>query len=300
MFRLGDAVVNSLCHGAFHPARALGRTGAPRARAPQYSCMRFIGVDLAWGKRNPSGLAAIDRGGQVVAEAIATTDAEIAAFVSAQDVEGAVLGLDAPLVVRNQSGRRACEAELQRRYGRVGAGPYPSNLALLGGAARAMELVERLERPYLTVPVEPRRRAGWWAVEVFPNPALLELGSLERALRYKRGTAAERAAGLRRLYDLIAGLETATPPLRLAPTGRLRSQLDRLDGLRGSARKAFEDLADAHVCAYVALWWWWHGRSRTLVAGDDAGGAILVPTPRAEAPAAQLGGAVDNRRERSR
>jgi len=39
-----------------------------------------------------------------------------------------------------------------------------------------------------------------------------------------------------------------------------------------------EDLAVAHVCAYVALWWW-HGRAATLVAGDDATGAILVPRP---------------------
>jgi predicted RNase H-like nuclease len=43
--------------------------------------------------------------------------------------------------------------------------------------------------------------------------------------------------------------------------------------------KAVEDLADAHVCAYVGLWWWSHGRAATLVAGDDASGAILVPRP---------------------
>ena len=42
---------------------------------------------------------------------------------------------------------------------------------------------------------------------------------------------------------------------------------------------AVEDLADAHVCAYVGLWWWAHGRAATLVAGDDATGAILVPRP---------------------
>jgi predicted RNase H-like nuclease len=40
-----------------------------------------------------------------------------------------------------------------------------------------------------------------------------------------------------------------------------------------------EDLADAHVCAYVGLWWWARGRAATLVAGDDATGAILVPRP---------------------
>jgi predicted RNase H-like nuclease len=252
--------------------------------------MRFIGVDLAWGERNPSGLAVLDAGGRVVAEELATGDAEIAAFVSAHDAGGAVLALDAPLVVRNPAGRRPCEDQLQRRYGRLGAGPYPSNLALLGGRVRAMELVERLPRPYLTVPRDPRRGRGWWAVEVFPHPALVELGGLRRALRYKKGLVAARVDGLRALLGVLAGLEAATPPLRLSPGGRLLEELGRLDGLRGRARKGFEDLADAHVCAYVALWWWWHGPARTLVAGDDETGAMLVPAP---------AGAVDEARDRS-
>jgi predicted RNase H-like nuclease len=252
--------------------------------------MRFIGVDLAWGERNPSGLAVLDANGEVVAEELATSDADIAAFVSAHDAGGAVLGLDAPLVVRNPTGRRTCEDELQRRYGRVGAGPYPTNLGLLRGRVRAMELVKRLPMPYQTVPGDPRRGHGWWAVEVFPHPALVELGALERALRYKRGLVAGRVVGLRALHRVLAGLESATPSLRLSPGGRLQGELSRLDSLRGRARKGFEDLADAHVCAYVALWWWWHGPAGTLVAGDDETGAILVPVPR---------GAVDNASGRS-
>jgi predicted RNase H-like nuclease len=253
--------------------------------------MRFLGVDLAWGGRNRSGLAVLDEGGRVVAEDLATSDADIAAFVSAHDQGGAVLALDAPLVVRNPTGRRACEAELQRRYGRVGAGPYPSNLTLLRGRVRAMELVLGLPRAYQTVPRDPRRGHGWWAVEVFPHPALVELGALERALRYKKGPLAPRIAGLRQLHGVLASLEDASPPLLLRPDGRLAAELSRLESLRGHARKGFEDLADAHVCAYVALWWWWHGRSRTLVAGDDDTGAILVPIP---------SGVVDDARVRSR
>jgi predicted RNase H-like nuclease len=240
--------------------------------------MRFIGVDLAWGGTNPSGLVALDERGCVVGEDVRTSDDEIAAFVAGHDRDGAVLAIDAPLVVDNPTGRRACEAELQRRYGRLGAGPYPSNLALLGGRVRAMELVRSLERPYLTAPVDPRRDPrGWWAVEVFPHPALVELGALARALRYKKGPAAAKVDGLRRLYAVLAALEASTPPLRLRPGGRLTAEFARLDSLRGRARKGFEDLADAHVCAYVALWWWWHGRARTLVAGDERHGAILVP-----------------------
>ncbi len=240
--------------------------------------MRFVGVDLAWGGRNPSGLAVLDERGAVVAEGWVGGDEEVAAAIGAHDGGGAVVAFDAPLVVTNPAGtRRACEAELQCRYGRLGAGPYPTNLALLGGRVRAMDIVRRSPRPYRTVPAEPGRGVGWWAIEVFPHPALVELGRLPAALRYKKGPVAARVDGLRALHAVLAGLTAADPPLHLDAGGPLAAAAGRLAGLRGRARKRFEDLADAHVCAYVALWWWTHGRARTLVAGDDATGAILVP-----------------------
>src|SRR5512133_1591376 len=242
--------------------------------------MRFVGIDLAWGGRRPSGLAVLDPGGVVVGEGWATSDEGIGGCLAVHDPGGAVLALDAPLVVRNPAGtRRGCEAELQRRYGRVGAGPYPTNLGLLGGRVRAMELVWRSQRPYLTVPRDPGRGTGWWAVEVFPAPALVELGRLGRAVRYKKGRPQARRAGLAAVAAVLNGLAGATPPLRLDRGGTLARELGRLDELGGAGLKAVEDLADAHVCAYVGLWWWTYGPAATLVAGDDATGAILVPRP---------------------
>jgi predicted RNase H-like nuclease len=242
--------------------------------------LRFVGIDLAWGGRRPSGLAALDPGGVVVGEGWATSDDELSGFLERHDAGGAVVALDAPLVVANPAGtRRGCEAELQRRYGRVGAGPYPTNLGLLGGRVRAMELVRRSGRPYLTVPRDPGRGTGWWAVEVFPAPALVELGGLERAVRYKKGPPEARRAGLAVVAQILGRLAGADPPLRVDPAGVLARELGRLGGLRGAGLKAVEDLADAHVCAYVGLWWWAHGPAATLVAGDDGTGAILVPLP---------------------
>ena len=97
--------------------------------------MRFVGVDLAWGGRRPSGLAVLDPDGAVVAEGWATSDEELSGFLADHDSGGAVVALDAPLVVGNPAGtRRGCEAELQRRYGRVGAGPYPTKSHVARGA----------------------------------------------------------------------------------------------------------------------------------------------------------------------
>jgi predicted RNase H-like nuclease len=251
-----------------------------RDRLREAWTVRFVGVDLAWGGRRPSGVAVLDPGGVVVDEGWATSDEELSGVLAAHDRGGAVVALDAPLVVTNPAGtRRAAEAELQRRYGRAGAGPYPTNLGLLGGRVRAMELVGRSPRPYLTVPRDPGRRAGWWAVEVFPAPALVELGGLERAVRYKKRPPAARRAGLRAVAAVLNGLAAADPRLRVDPAGVLARELGRLEALRGAGLQAVEDLADAHVCAYVGLWWWTHGPAATLVAGDDRTGAILVPRP---------------------
>src|SRR4029453_9577578 len=96
--------------------------------------MRFVGIDLAWGGRRPSGLAVLDPGGAVVAEGGATGDEEIGGFLAVHDPGGAVVALDAPLVVGNPAGtRRGREAELQRRYGRGGGGAWPPPPGVAGG-----------------------------------------------------------------------------------------------------------------------------------------------------------------------
>ena len=66
--------------------------------------MRFVGLDLARGGRRPSGLAVLDPGGVVVGEGWATSDEEISGFLAAHDRGGAVLALDAPLVVGTRPG----------------------------------------------------------------------------------------------------------------------------------------------------------------------------------------------------
>ena len=55
--------------------------------------MRFVGVDLAWGLRRPSGVAVLDADGVVVAEGWATSDGELSGFLGAHDTGGAVLAL---------------------------------------------------------------------------------------------------------------------------------------------------------------------------------------------------------------
>ena len=88
--------------------------------------MYFVGIDLAWGERNPTGLAVLDEGGRLVHVETVRTDEEIVAALAPYD--GPVLvAFDAPLVVTNPTGNRPAEAALNRDFARFDAGAHPSN-----------------------------------------------------------------------------------------------------------------------------------------------------------------------------
>ena len=89
--------------------------------------MHFVGVDLAWGDRKPTGLAVLDDDGQLVHVSAAGTDEEIVAAL-APYVEGdCLVAIDAPLIVTNATGNRPAEAALNKDFARFDAGAHPSN-----------------------------------------------------------------------------------------------------------------------------------------------------------------------------
>ena len=88
--------------------------------------MHFVGVDLAWGERKPTGLAVLDDGGRRVHVSAAGGDEEIRAAL-APYVEGdCVVAIDAPLIVRNATGNRPAEAALNQDFARFDAGAHPA------------------------------------------------------------------------------------------------------------------------------------------------------------------------------
>lgn len=244
--------------------------------------MRFLGVDLAWGTRNPSGLCAVEgdsKGGRVVDSALRRTDSELLDWLWPRTRGPCVVAFDAPLVVTNRSGARDCEREISRCFGRFDAGCHPSNLTRMPDP-RAARLADRLGLD--TDPVFPPgdgsvRRA----VEVYPHAALVALFGLDRTLKYKakRGrSVASRHAEFRRLAGLLATLAEGAPGLdvRAAPrwaelvatatTSAVGAELDRA-----------EDEIDAFVCGYAALLLWTHGTGRSRIVGSARDGYIVTP-----------------------
>jgi predicted RNase H-like nuclease len=214
----------------------------------------------------------LDTDGRIVDERMLGSDEEITSWIS-QWLEGpAVVAIDAPLHVPNETGRRSGENEVGRVYGSRKAGPHSSNrtrLLALHGTIRGEVLAARLGSLGFADPWAGRDRT---LLEVYPHPAIIEAFGLSERLIYKakRGVGvAGRRAGLRRLAGLIEQLATADPPLQ-GPAVAIG------DHVRGRALKAIEDQLDARMCAWIAAVWA-HRPDRMRLFGDSLSGHIAIP-----------------------
>ena len=240
--------------------------------------MQYIGVDLAWGERGPTGVAVIDDTGRLRLLAKATTDDEIVALLDPHVHGRCLVAIDAPLIVTNPSGNRPCEAELNRDFGRFEAGAHPSNTARseLADGSRGARLARRLGLDIDPASTAPRR-----AIEVYPHPATVALFGLGRTLKYKNRagrSVAQLRGAMVELIGHVEGLAGASPsldPQSQDSWRRLVTAVQEAD-TKAQLRQA-EDQIDAVLCAYVARFAT-HRPADTTTYGDGETGYIVTPT----------------------
>ncbi|MBD2678819.1 MULTISPECIES: DUF429 domain-containing protein [Nostoc] len=241
--------------------------------------MKFIGIDLGW-KSQPSGLCCLEWiDGQLQLldldrkEAIA--DILIWIDNSVQPDEPAIIAVDAPTLIPNDTGSRLPDKLTHKYFGKYHAGCYPANKNL-PFADRTINFGLELEsRGYLHAPTIEPQKLSRYQIEVFPHPAIVHLFNLERILKYKKGRLSERRLELIKLQNyLVDILPSLSPPLR--PLRLCGSFIPEIP-ITGAALKATEDKLDALVCAYIAAYWWYWGEERNLVLGDRTTGYIVIP-----------------------
>ena len=249
--------------------------------------MYFIGLDLAWGERNQTGVAVADADGRLLHVGIAQDDASIEAIVAPYLGEECLVAIDAPLIVRNPTGARPCEVALNRDFQRFDAGARPAFTDKPEFKdPRGARLAATLD-----LDMDPASRGPRRAIEVYPHPATVVLFGLEKTLKYKRGPFDERQRELLRLMTHIEGLDDATPRLRVNRSVAWVELRKRVEAATKPGQlDRDEDPVDAVVCAYVALCWY-HRPEDMTVYGDVESGYIVTPTlPDARKPAAPRAG----------
>jgi predicted RNase H-like nuclease len=240
--------------------------------------MKFLGIDLGW-TSGASGLCCLVwQDGQLHLQALhrELAIADILDWVDhhAPGSEAAMIAVDAPTLIPNQSGMRVPDRLAHQYFGRYHAGCYPANLGHTF-AQRTVGFGLSLEqRGFVHAPVLTAQQPGRYQIEVFPHPAMVSLFGLDRILKYKKGTLAERRPELAKLRQYsLDRLPKLEPRLILSETA-----LPEIP-LKGLALKAVEDRLDSLICAYVAAHWWYWGLTRNWVLGDRDTGYIVVPQP---------------------
>ena len=240
--------------------------------------MYFVGLDLAWGERKPTGVAVVDDEGRLVYVGVAQDDASIRAAIGPYVEDDCLVAFDAPLVVTNPTGQRPSEAALNRDFAKFEAGAHPTNTGKpeFAGTPRAARIASALD-----LDIDPNSSSSRRAVEVYPHPATVALFRLGRTLKYKSKpgrSVAQLRSELLRLLDLIETLAQATPPLRVTDNEgwiALRHAVETAE--RKSDLRRAEDPVDAVLCAYVALFATRRPGDVTVY-GDAETGATITPT----------------------
>lgn len=236
--------------------------------------MHFVGLDLAWGERSQTGIAAIDADGRLLHVGAASDDDSIAAAIAPFTGGDCLVAIDAPLIVRNETGARTCEKELNRDFQPFEAGARPSfrgrpEFNPPRGEALAARLGLDLD------PASPGHRR---AVEVFPHPASVVLFRLKKTLKYKKGTFEDRKAELLKLMTHVEQLDNESPQLRV---NRNPAWIELRRRVEAATRPVHldrdEDPVDAVICAYVALFWY-HRPEDVTIYGQYPDGYIVTPT----------------------
>ncbi|WP_062516800.1 DUF429 domain-containing protein [Demequina gelatinilytica] len=231
--------------------------------------MEFVGIDLAWGERARTGLAAVGDAGRLTASGVARSDDEIAAWLAAYAPRAEVIAVDAPLIVPNASGQRRPENLIGRAYGRYGASAHTSNRSKPQfDPPRAARLATRFGWD-----IDPTaERSTPRCIEVYPHAALVGIFELPQRILYKKGP--DRRTG----FDQLATLLESVDVLDLAHAPRWAELRATIGSPRPGDLDRIEDEIDAVVCAHVA-WLWHHKRASLHVYGSLADGYIVAPPP---------------------
>jgi predicted RNase H-like nuclease len=236
--------------------------------------VHYVGVDLAWGQRSPTGVAVLDASGTLCHVNVAVDDDDVLSQLDPYLAGDCVVAIDAPLLVTNPSGNRPCEAALNRDFRRFDAGTHPANtgLAWFADGGRGARLCAALD-----LDLDPRSTAPRKALEVYPHAASVVLFGLDKTLKYKQKQGRD-FPGLRsellRLMDFIEELADLTVATS-KDWGALRTAVD--EATRKSQLRRAEDPVDAVLCAYIARFATRRPQDVTIY-GDTDTGCIVTPT----------------------
>ena len=192
---------------------------------------------------------------------------------------GAILAVNAPIIVENSGGQRPCDLQLQEHFGGHHVDEYHVNTV---NASHPRTIGRALIR--MGFDADPRAATDR-VVETCNQAAQILLFELDRPIRLKAGPVGARKDAVARFRETAASmLNEADPPLE--PSRALDKLLQAdLPASNGSRVGELEEQLEAVLCAYTAAYLELRGPESCAFLGDLRDGYILLPTTRRDATA---------------
>lgn len=245
--------------------------------------MYFVGIDLAWSGKNGSGISIIEgdeKSSKLIKTEIKKTDEEIINFIRENIGKNeAIISIDAPLVVPNESGRRLAEAKVGELFRKFNAGAHPSNrkrLSSWDGRIRGEDIAKLLEKEgYLHIPLNKKYEKIRSFFEVYPHPSIVVLFKLDKILKYKAKPKRDYEFRYNEFEKYIKHLKNLSKSdTKLILTKEILEINVR--ELKAKKLKSYEDALDSILCAYIA-YYAWKNPEKCLVLGNIKEGYITTP-----------------------
>ncbi|MFN4201163.1 DUF429 domain-containing protein [Fervidobacterium riparium] len=214
---------------------------------PEY----YMGIDPSWTGKNKSAVVVLvqlkecDKCG-LIDYIYTSNESEILDFVLRY--RNSVLGIDAPLIVKNTSGHRQNELEFLQKY-KLRVPLYPVNVSRWNSFFPT-SLYNRLKKHEFSF-------ENYNVFEIYPH-ATIAAKFFGKLFSYKRGSKSEREKKL----DILK---------------RIILKYVELPELQFQQLKEYEDFLDAVICAYTVFL---PTIEETLVFGSTSEGLLLVPCPK--------------------
>ena len=239
--------------------------------------IRYLGLDLAWAPRHGSGGAVLEPtedGGVTlkVATHLRGHDDVLGWLARNRGRGGAIVAMNAPVIVENRQGLRPCDEQLKSHFSQYQVDDHAVNLV-------SASHPRTMARSMIRMGFDPDPSAeGDRLVETYTQAAQIMLFEVERPMRIKVGPIRSRKDAVARYRDVIVSeLLDASPHLEMSPP--LRHLLeDDLGAMNGTKLGALEEKLEALLCAYIAAYLDIRGPDACAFLGDLYDGYILLPT----------------------
>jgi predicted RNase H-like nuclease len=205
----------------------------------------YLGVDLAWGEKNPSGFCALaykDKKLEILDIKLLNSIEEILQEVQKYDAPEIYLGIDAPLVVPNEFGNREIEKKFNKDFSHLRIAMLPVNRKLLtkySAKIRSEILFSKLEKIGFQRDMDAKRVV----FEVYTHSTVAFAFNSKKILPYKRKKGRDTLFIKEQLYKYREFYKDVVLPHHFL-------QVD-IYSLKGASLKGYEDMLDALTCGYT-------------------------------------------------